>query len=109
MAEGIDGAIDALKDILNSPDAAENISAMLSGFGLPGADQKSQNDLPISPQMLAKVMEAYKSIGKADDRRVTLLRAVRPFMRETRKGEVDMAIRLLTILRLMPLLKDFQI
>ena len=107
MAEGLDGAIDALKDILNSPDAAQNISAMLSGFALPGAEAKPQNELPLSPQMLTKVMEAYNAIGKEDDHRVTLLRALRPFMRDTRKGEVDLAIRLLTILKLMPLLKEW--
>ncbi len=106
MADGLDSAIDTLKEILNSPDAAQNISAMLSGFGLPGAEKQEEDTLGFSPQMLAKVMDAYKSLGKEDDRRVTLLRAVRPFMRETRKGEVDLAIRLLTILKLMPLLKE---
>lgn len=110
MADGLDGAIDTLKEILNSPDAADTISSMLGAVGLGGDVSAKESDVPaLQPEMLSKVMAAYKSLDKGGaDRRVTLLRAVRPFMRETRRGDVDTAIKMLMLFRLMPLLGDFK-
>ncbi len=109
MADGLDGAIDTLKEILNSPDAADTISSMLGAVGLGGDAPKEASTPALPPEMLSKVMAAYKSLGSGGaDRRVTLLRAVRPFMRETRRGNVDTAIQMLTLFRLMPLLGEFK-
>ncbi|GEM_PF-1802836 len=110
MADGLDSAIDTLKDILNSPDAAQTISSMLGSFGLGDATSEKQEntELPFKPELVLKIMDAYNTIGKDGDNRVALLRAVRPFMRETRRENVDTAIKLLTLLRLMPLLDEFR-
>lgn len=109
MADGLDGAIDTLKEILNSPDAADTISSMLGAVGL-GKETPAQENAPaLPPELLTKVMTAYKTLSNGSaDKRVTLLRAVRPFMRTSRQADVDTAIQLLTLLRLMPLLGDFK-
>lgn len=109
MAEGLDGAIDTLKEILNSPDVADTISSMLGAVGIGADTPKPQSAPSLPPEMLTKIMAAYKSIGNSGtDKRVTLLRAVRPFMRQSRQSDVDTAIQLLTLLRLMPLLSEFK-
>ncbi len=109
MADGLDGAIDTLKEILNSPDAADTISSMLGAVGLGAEPAKESQTPPLKPELLAKVMEAYQSIDRSNaDRRVALLRAVRPFMRETRRSDVDTAIRMLMLFQLMPLLGEFK-
>ena len=110
MADGLDGAIDTLKEILNSPDAADTISSMLGAVGI-GSDAAPKADAApaLPPEMLTKIMTAYKTLGSGTaDNRVTLLRAVRPFMRKSRQSDVDTAIQLLTLLRLMPLLGEFK-
>lgn len=111
MADGLDGAIDTLKELLNSPDAADTISSMLGSLGMSASDAPA-SDAPtpaLPPELLTKVMTAYKTLGNgAADQRVTLLRAIRPFMRESRRADVDMAIQLLTLLRFMPLLGEFK-
>lgn len=110
MADGPDGVIDTLKELLNSPDAADTISSILGAVGLGDDASAKESDVPApQPEMLSKVMAAYKSLGSSGaDKRVTLLRAVRPFMRETRRGDVDTAIQMLTLFRLMPLLGEFK-
>lgn len=119
MESGLDSAIDTLKSILEQPDAADTLASLLGAAGLgskaaqaESAESKKETAagaLGLQPDMLLKVMDAYKSLGSQDkDDRITLLRAIRPFMREQRKDSVDTAIRFLTIFRLMPLLGELK-
>ena len=55
-----------------------------------------------------QVMQAYKSVNANPDNRVTLLRAVRPFLRASRRENVDTAIQLLSVLRILPLLGELK-
>ncbi|MBQ4160438.1 MAG: hypothetical protein IJD83_05855 [Clostridia bacterium] len=109
MEGGIDGAVDALKDLLNSPDAAKTIESMLGSIGIGTDTPAPKADMPaLQPEKLMQVMQAYKSIGDSPDNRVTLLRAVRPFLRDSRRSNVDTAIQLLTVMRILPLLGEFK-
>ena len=58
--------------------------------------------------ILMKVVPLMQSYGKEDDR-TRLLRALKPFLSEERSKRVDGAIRLLGVLRFLPLLKSSDI
>lgn len=61
----------------------------------------------MDPQMLnmiMKIMPALSSLRQEDDA-TRLLRAIRPFLGEVRRKKLDESIRLMQIVRMVPLLK----
>ena len=121
MAEDINSALDTIRAMLDSPDAGEKIGAMLGA--LTGGAETEQDsgkdggkddnaapfdsgDIPI--ESIIKIAGAYKSISKKDDPRVNLLRAIKPYVRESRGESVDTAIKLLSVMKLAPLLGDLK-
>lgn len=122
MANDINSAVDTLRELLSSPDAGEKIESMLGAFmgGSDGHDsgdgsddvKGSSNAMPgagdIPIESIMKIAQAYSSISKADDPRVNLLKAIRPYVRKSRTESVDKAIKLMGIMRLAPLLSDLK-
>lgn len=72
----------------------------------PGAGQSPQGggDGP-DPRMLGMLTRAMGSM-KDSDQNIQLLRALRPYLEERRQGKVDEAIRMLRLLKLVPLLQE---
>ncbi len=122
-----------ISEILNNPEAMEQIRGLtgllggntapsdptasdeqgrtapsggsVSDTGLAGMQNVSN---PLSPDMLGTVMKLaplFQSVGTEDDS-TRLLRAVKPFLKEERARRVDGAIRLLSIMKILPLLKN---
>lgn len=121
MPSDMNGAIDAIKELLERPDAAQTIESMLGAFvsgsspyeadNEPKKDKQNDSiaplgDIPIESVM--KIANAYKSISKTNDPRITLLKAIKPYIRRERSESVDTAIKLLSLLRLAPLLGDLK-
>lgn len=118
MANDMSGTVDALKDFLNSPDAGEKIETLMGAF-LGGEDSESASIKPkehdsasaapdIPMDSILKIVQAYSHISKQDDKRVNLLKAVKPYVRKSRADSVDTAIKLLGLMRLAPLLGDLK-
>lgn len=117
MAEDINSALDTIRAMLDSPDAGEKIGAMLGALtGGAETEQDSGKDDNAAPfdsgdipiESIIKIAGAYKSISKKDDPRVNLLRAIKPYVRESRGESVDTAIKLLSVMKLAPLLGDLK-
>ncbi len=121
MASDMDSTIDALKELLDSPDAASTLESLLGSFGaqLSGSSDTKKNDESaqsenndilgdIDINKIMKIAGAYKNINKTSDPRITLLKAIRPYVRKSRSESVDTAIKLLSLLRLAPLLGDLK-
>ncbi len=122
MASDMDSTIDALKELLDSPGAASTLESLLGSFTsqLSGSSSSDANnndteqsegkdilgDVDINKIM--KIAGAYKSLNKTSDPRITLLKAIRPYVRKSRSESVDTAIKLLSLLRLAPLLGDLK-
>ena len=129
MANDMSSAMDMLKDLLDSPDAGEKIGNMLSSFtgsgekkdsvpdisalaqALGGFDSsmKNQNgdsDLPMASIM--KIANVYQNLNKADDPRIILLSALRPYLQTHRHQNLDSAIRILGLIKFLPLLSELK-
>lgn len=108
MDNGLDGALDAIKEMLSSPEGTEKISSILSA--ITGEEEKEDSSSPSMPdaESMMKIMQAYKSIKSSDDDRVKLLKAIKPYVRNEKKESVDTAIKMLTLIRLTPLLGEFK-
>ena len=125
MSKDMDIAIDTLKEMLNSPDGAKTIESLMSTFMSGNSQDSGQSedgdngkesdsalpfvnlsDIPVDSIM--KIAGAYKSLNKTSDPRITLLKAIKPYVRSTRSESVDTAIKLLGLLRLAPLLGELK-
>ncbi|MBQ8588150.1 MAG: hypothetical protein IJ454_02030 [Clostridia bacterium] len=91
----------------------EDITKLISGMlqnpdalkGLMGSPQEnkpapSQNDAEISMKSMMSML------NQTDDRRITLLNAIKPYMSPTRADGIDRAIRILKLTKLSEMLRN---
>ena len=114
-----------ISELLSDPETMEQIKGLtgLLGQSPPDApgnthipEQKDSPSVPRrdaagsmpDPNMLGAVMKLaplLQSMNSEDDS-TRLLRALKPFMHEERSKRIDSAIRLLSIMKLLPVLKS---
>ena len=108
-----------ITELLSNPETMEQIKGLTGLLGQ--SDFSAQNNVPkpplppskptndfINPEMLGTVMKfapLLKSVNQEDDS-TRLLKALKPFLRDERKKKVDEAIKLLGLMKMLPLLKD---
>ena len=90
----------------SGPDLSPLVGA--SGGGTPAPAQNETSLAGITPQTLSAMTRLMPLLSQAnrEDDATRLLRALRPLLGESRQKKVDEAIRILQMLRLLPLLKD---
>ncbi|MDP4132934.1 MAG: hypothetical protein Q8882_02865 [Bacillota bacterium] len=71
-----------------------NLGSVFSGEGMPDLNK------------IMKLKSAYDKATKANDPRITLLSALRPYLSETRNKNLDMAIKFLNLSKLSSLVKE---
>lgn len=106
-----------LMSLMNDPEIMSKIQG-LSGLLSQGEKQEQPKQKPPEPMpkqnepllpmdmmgTMMKIMPLINSL-KEDDETICLLRALRPFLSESRRQKLDEGIRLMRIMRLLPLLK----
>lgn len=99
-----------LQELLNDPSAMEQIRELTGLFGTkqeeaPAPPQPSAS-MP-DPKLLGKFMQLAPLLGSInrEDDSTRLLRALKPFLHTDRAKRIDSAIRLLGIMKLLPMLK----
>lgn len=105
-----------LSELLNSPEGLEqikNVAGMLGlSGGLPGAAEPaaipSAAPTPVSNDMMSSFMKFAPLLGRlqGDDETTRFLAALRPMLGEERQKKLDEAVKILRLIRLLPLLKD---
>lgn len=89
---------DKLKSLLNNPE----MMGMLSSF----LNNQKEDEPPQSSQPSADIQSMISRIQSSDDKRITLLNALRPYMRSSRASGIDKAVKMLKITQLGSILKD---
>ena len=100
-----------LNSILSDPEAMEQIKALGEAMGISVPEEKSQ-PVPQSVAapsgemlgMMMKLAPLLSSFNEENDS-TRLLNALRPFLSEKRRVRIDGSIRLLSLMRILPLLK----
>lgn len=123
-----------LNEILNDPASMEkirNLAAMFGNSNQQGGQAPAQQPQPqqqqqpqrqnmqnqqsvpsgtsgIDPEMMRSVMKLAPVFShmRQDDSSTQLLRALRPFLGETRRGKLDEALRILQLIRMLPYLRN---
>lgn len=98
-----------LKTMLDNPEIIKLIGSMAQNTNTP--DTGSVESAPAdstqgSDQMISTIKNAIDTLGGGNDNRITLLSALKPYMRQSRAGQIDTAIRVLKISRLSGLFKE---
>ncbi len=89
---------DKLKTLLNNPEMIGMLSTFLNS-------QKDDNSNE-TEQSAADIQNVVSRISSADDKRITLLNALRPYMSKSRASNIDKAVRMLKLTKLSSVLKD---
>lgn len=93
---------DKIKALLSNPEAMNMFGSLLGS--------SSANDAPSSQsdddEFVLNVKNAISKINSGSDRRINLLNALRPYMRETRASNIDKAVKMLKLTQLTSLFKD---
>ncbi len=93
---------DKIKALLSNPEAM-NMFGSLLGSGTADESVPSQND---DEEFVLNVKNAISKVNSGSDKRINLLNALRPYMRETRASNIDRAIKMLKLTQLTSLFKD---
>ena len=95
-----DDITDKIKAVLNNPDAMNMFSSLLNKEGS-SEDSNSESTVGISD-----VKNIMDKIDGGNDKRISLLSALKPYMRNSRASNIDKAIKMLKITRISSMFKD---
>lgn len=101
-----------LEDILNDPESMNKVRIMAEKLLGDEEETESRNGDGENPSAFsgADISNVMKIMGrlnsKSDDSRIKLLLALKPNLSEKRRQKVDLSIKLLKLIELLPLLKD---
>lgn len=91
-----------LKQILSDPEAMSTVSALL-GEKLPDENVAGKSS---DTSFEDTIKNALSSFGGASDRRINLLYALKPYMRQSRADNIDRAIKMLKLTKLSSVFKN---
>lgn len=90
-----------LQNLLSDPEMADKLQTVLGTLGRkPEPEPEPQVD---STQQLRQV---YHQINSGADPRVSLLKALKPYMNNTRSAQLDTAVKLLGLTKMSGFLKE---
>ena len=89
---------DKIKSILNNPE----MMGMLSSF----LGSKDESESENNNDSLVGIKSMMDKINSGDDKRINLLNALKPYMRNSRASNIDKAVKMLKITQLGSILKD---
>lgn len=108
-----------LQHMLSDPQSLQQLQGLLRSLGQgasegpppaapPAAPLEGLGGAGLTPQALGLVTKLAPLLGQAsqEDDATRLLRALRPLLGEARQKKVDEAIKILQLMRLLPLLKE---
>lgn len=109
-----------LNDLLNSPDGLQKIQEAAAQMGIladessgapAGGPPASDDGPPVSGppladlEMVGRLMPLLNGF-KQDDKDTRLLKALRPYLQEERQQRLDETVKMMHLLKVLPLLKD---
>ena len=99
-----------IAELLGDPQTMDKLKALGGLIGQPeeAPEPPQIQNTPSGGDALPAVMKLMPLISSfnEDDDSIRLLRAVKPFLSEKRRRRIDQSVRLLGIMRILPLIKE---
>ena len=89
-----------LQQLLQDPDMVDQLKSMLGGIG----QQSVKGELEEEDGM--QLQKVLSGINNTPDPRVSLLKALKPYMNQNRSAQLDTAVKLLGLSKLSGLLRE---
>ncbi len=108
----MDELSEKLASLLNDPDTMAQVRQMaenLLGENSPAEENRPSMDISnmLQGEDLGKIMSIISQLkNTGNDSRTLLLNALKPHLSEPKREKVDIAIKILRLLELLPLIKD---
>jgi len=96
-----------IMDILSNPEMMQKLSDVLGNSGT--SEDKSPEQKDTSSALAVNAQNIVSSLNYSDDRRITLLTALKPYLRESRASGVETAIKILKMTKLTEAFKNIDI
>ena len=91
--------------LFSDPNSLSQIQNLAKLLGLQDSDARKAPPAPAGGASRMETASLLSSLGAEDDT-TRFLRALRPLLSQPRQNKLDEALRILSVLRLFPLLKD---
>ncbi len=92
-----------LKSLLSNPEALNMFGSLLGNT----ASNDNSSDAPTGDdEFAATIKNAVSRINSGGDKRINLLNALRPYMKESRVSNIDKAVKMLKLTQLTSIFKD---
>lgn len=118
----MDELTEKITQILNDPDGMDMVKSLagslLGGQNAPQVSEEKptggalslpdSGGLSLDPKQLGMIMKVMNSLksNDADDDRIRLLTALRPHLSPERQKKTDTAVKMLKLLKLLPLIRE---
>ncbi len=113
-----------ISDLLNSPEGMQKLQAAAASFGIGGnaaSEEKNEPSVPAGAsipssssdfasglgdmEMIQKLLPLLSNV-KSDDKDTILLKALRPYLQDQRQQRLDETVKMMRLLKILPLIKD---
>lgn len=113
-----------LSELLNSPDGMQKIQAAAASFGMLGGGTSASDKSDPPPESASSPFPSLDGLGslgdietiqklipiisglKSDNQDTILLKALRPYLQDERQQRLDESIKMMQLIKLLPLLKE---
>ena len=95
-----DDMTEKLKDLLNNPEMMNMLSSLIGSGNEKSEISSSSNDLTSS------VKSVLSGLDSGSDKRINLLYALKPYMKENKSANIDKAIKMIKLTKLGSIIKD---
>ena len=92
-----------LKSLLSNPEAMNMFGSIL---GTTSSSDTASNVSSGEDEFVATVKNAVSRINSGGDKRINLLNALKPYMKESRVANIDKAVKMLKLTQLTSIFKD---
>ena len=103
MADDMSGKI---MDILSNPDMMQKLNDVIGSLG---SSENAVYNSNSSTDLTENAKNILSTLNNSDDRRITLLNALKPYLRDSRANGVDKAIKILKMTKLTEVFKNIEL
>ena len=94
---------DKIKSLLSDPETMNMLSTLIgSGDSLSNTDESAEQE----DEFVSNIKNVLSRVNSGSDKRINLLNALKPYMRQSRSSNIDKAIKMLKISQMTSLFRD---
>jgi len=96
-----------ISEVLSNPDMMQKLGEVMNSLSASNSNMPKQSEA--TGEITENAKNIISSLSHTDDRRITLLTALKPYLRESRASGVDTAIKILKMSKLTEVFKNIDI